>query len=124
EREEPSNRGVGGGDLPVVEAGRVAGPVRFRRGVRGMRFVEMEQGEHRTAGDRLDPSRELLHGLTPGTFVGRLRIESVVVQIEAGGQTPVRAQSKRGDGGTGRVARSLEDTGEGRDFFRQPEPDV
>ena len=109
---------VGGGDLAVV-GGLALGRKRRRRGVRSVRFVEMEEEQKRLVGVRPQPGQDPGERFAPGTLQlaePRLgaHLDLVVVEVEAGGDPRPPLQHVRRHRAAGGVAPRLQELREVR----------
>ena len=130
-RDEAPHDLVGGRDLAVVGALRVAALEGLRRLVRRVRLVEMEEGEHglagRSPGDPgLQPALRLaspaLH--LPDRLAGRRRLDRVVPEGEPARDARRMIEHDRGDRPARRVAARGQKLGERRVRGVEPVADV
>ena len=114
---------VGGGDLGVVGAFERARKLRRvlpRRGVGGVRVVEVDPEEERPLALRREPAQRLVHRLVPRAldrvhprlFLEPAQVEVVEVALEALVDAPARVEHEGRDEPSGPEAAGLQDLGE------------
>ena len=131
--ERPQQRrekGVGRGDLAVVEIAGEARGERLGRGVGSVRIEEVDPEEARPPLLPAPPGEGGADHLVAAPFGAgepfglRAAAGAVVVDLEAVAQAELRIEGEAADEGARGIARGVEDRGEGRHRARQPKAAV
>ena len=126
--EQGPQRGVGGGDLTYVGGTAIAGRVRLRGHVGGVRLVDMDPAEGGAAVALGEPAARRGHRLLAaplGQGQGSIRSgEPVVVDVEPAAEAEARVQGEGADERARPVSSRLEEGGEGRPVAREAEAGV